>query len=134
MRRVGGVMWSRIEDGFGISDVQATVLEAVAGGARQVSTVADHCGRHVSSASRVVDGLVQRGLLDRAEDPQDRRAVHLTLTDEGRELAERILAAHAEVLEASLAQLDAADAAEFVSLLQDFAAAMEDSVEQVSLD
>ncbi|MDX1620701.1 MAG: MarR family transcriptional regulator [Nitriliruptorales bacterium] len=133
LRRVAGRMWSRIEDEFGISDVQASVLEAVAGGARQVSAVADHCGRHVSSASRVVDALVGRGLLNRSEDPDDRRAVHLTLTDEGERIAQRILAAHAEVLSRSLEQLGPEDGAQFLKLLRQFSLAAEKIVDDVPL-
>src|SRR5262249_50104433 len=37
-----------------------------------------------SSPSRLVDRLVDLGLVRRQDDPQDRRAVTLTLTEEGR--------------------------------------------------
>jgi DNA-binding MarR family transcriptional regulator len=42
-----------------------------------------------AAASQLVDRLVQAGLLIRTEDPQDRRARQLALTDHGRELIER---------------------------------------------
>lgn len=132
LRRVAGRMWSYIEDELGITDAQASVLEAVATGAHQVSTVADRCGRHISSASRVIDGLVSRGMLSRETDPDDRRAVQLRLTRLGEEMADRILTAHANVLRRSLERLDPEDAERFVDLMQRFAAAAEGSVEEVT--
>ena len=58
--------------------------------------VAEALGVHLSSASRICDRLVQAGLLDRRDLPQDRRHVELTLTPAG----ERLLASvndHREV-------------------------------------
>jgi DNA-binding MarR family transcriptional regulator len=49
------------------------------------------------TASRAVDGLVEHGVLERRPDPDDRRAVRISLTTEGRSLVEerksRVLAA-----------------------------------------
>lgn len=42
------------------------------------------------SATEVADALVDRGWVQRAADPTDRRATTLTLTGDGRELVERI--------------------------------------------
>lgn len=51
-------------------------------------------GRHVllsqPALSRLVDRLVERGLVGRCADPADARAAHLTLTPAGRELQQRI--------------------------------------------
>jgi MarR family transcriptional regulator for hemolysin len=43
-----------------------------------------------SSLVRVVDQLIESGLVERHEDPNDRRAKILRLTDEGRKTAERM--------------------------------------------
>ncbi|HZZ48869.1 MAG TPA: MarR family transcriptional regulator [Pseudonocardia sp.] len=48
-----------------------------------VREVAQRIGRSVSATSRLVDRLVSAGLVDRWEDPSDRRAKRLTLTDRG---------------------------------------------------
>jgi DNA-binding MarR family transcriptional regulator len=53
-----------------------------------VSNVASFLGVSSAAASRAVDRLVRRRLLDRAEAAADRRAVRLSLTDEGRRLVE----------------------------------------------
>jgi DNA-binding MarR family transcriptional regulator len=42
-----------------------------------------------AAASQLVDKLVQSGLMQRVEDPDDRRAKLLSLTDKGRELIQQ---------------------------------------------
>ena len=42
-----------------------------------------------AAASQLVDKLVQSGFIKREEDPQDRRAKMLNLTDKGRKLIQR---------------------------------------------
>jgi DNA-binding MarR family transcriptional regulator len=51
------------------------------------------------SATEVVDGLVAAGLLDRRPDPQDRRAVLLSLTDEGHRQVRAIRVSREEAAE-----------------------------------
>jgi len=48
-----------------------------------VTEVGDHLGVTHAAASQMVDRLVQQGLIERAEDPSDRRAKQLSLTPEG---------------------------------------------------
>jgi len=48
-----------------------------------VSNVARFLGVSTAAASRAVDRLVRRGLVDRAVSADDRRAVRLSLTEEG---------------------------------------------------
>ena len=49
-------------------------------------SVAAGLGVHPSNATRACDRLVAVGLLDRREDPGDRRQIILTLTEAGRQL------------------------------------------------
>lgn len=44
---------------------------------------------HQTSVTSLVDGLVERGLVERTPHPLDRRATLATITDQGREMAER---------------------------------------------
>jgi DNA-binding MarR family transcriptional regulator len=53
-----------------------------------VSDVGDHLGVTNAAASQMVDRLVQQGLLERDEHPEDRRAKKLTLTPQGQQLVE----------------------------------------------
>jgi DNA-binding MarR family transcriptional regulator len=52
-------------------------------GRLRLAGLAEPLGLTASATSRLVDGLVQRGLLTRTEDPDDRRNRALTLTDDG---------------------------------------------------
>ncbi len=49
-----------------------------------LSDLAGHLGLTPPSASKLVDGLVERGLVGRDTPPDDRRRVTLTLTEAGR--------------------------------------------------
>jgi DNA-binding MarR family transcriptional regulator len=48
-----------------------------------VTEVGDHLGVSNAAASQMVDRLVQQGLIERAEDPSDRRVKQLSLTPMG---------------------------------------------------
>lgn len=125
LRRAGGEIWNRFEEEHGLNPTHAMVLEAVASGAVHVRDVALFCNHHVSSASRVVDHLVGRGLLDRSEDPTDRRQVILRLTEDGEAYATIIQRFHAARLEQALASLTTAERADLVRLLGKFASGIE---------
>ncbi len=54
-----------------------------------VSEVGSQLGVTNAAASQAVDRLVQLGLIERTEDPEDRRAKKLALTPKGRTLIEK---------------------------------------------
>ena len=58
---------------------------------QRLSELALHTSTEPSTLSRVVDGLLQRGLLVRDRSDDDGRAVALSLTDDGRDLALRVI-------------------------------------------
>lgn len=71
----------------GISVSQAGTLFRLHGHRhpKGVSDIGDHLGVSSAAASQLLDRLVQQGLVLRSEDPDDRRAKQLSLTDKGRE-------------------------------------------------
>jgi DNA-binding MarR family transcriptional regulator len=76
------------EEDFSLAQIAALhVLDQQ--GAMRVTALADTLALSPSAGSRLVDGLVQRGLVGRAEDPQDRRAKTLVLTAEGHAFVDR---------------------------------------------
>jgi MarR family transcriptional regulator, transcriptional regulator for hemolysin len=88
--------WRRTSHGvlasYGVSEACAVPLltanrlgEAV----RQV-TLAEHVGIEGPSLVRLLDQLCAAGLVRRDEDPEDRRAKTITLTDEGRVVTARM--------------------------------------------
>lgn len=58
---------------------------------QRLSDLAMHTSTEPSTLSRVVEGLLQRGLLVRDKSEEDGRAVALSLTDPGRDLTLRII-------------------------------------------
>jgi DNA-binding MarR family transcriptional regulator len=58
---------------------------------QRLSELASHTSTEPSTLSRVVDGLLQRGLLVRDRSDEDGRALALSLTDAGRDLTLRII-------------------------------------------
>src|SRR5437016_14469786 len=54
-----------------------------------LSLVAEHLGSSQPSASRLITGLVSRGLVTRRECPEDRRQVKLLLTRSGKSVLAR---------------------------------------------
>jgi MarR family transcriptional regulator for hemolysin len=75
---------------YGLS--QATGLPVLLigrqGGGVRPGVLADAIGLEASSLVRLVDTLIESGLLERRDDPQDRRAKILELTVEGKKIAD----------------------------------------------
>jgi DNA-binding MarR family transcriptional regulator len=69
----------------------------------RINELAEALEHPLPAASRIVSSLVDRGLVERREDPEDRRAKVLTLTPAGRALMDSLAASLVERVEASLA-------------------------------
>ena len=70
-----------------------------------VKQVAERLGLSLPGASRTVEALLQRGLLERREDADDRRVKRVRLTDHGRDVVHRIESARLAGAEQYLAAL-----------------------------
>jgi DNA-binding MarR family transcriptional regulator len=68
----------------GLSLAQYHLLEPLATGPRTNRELAELAGISAPTATRIVDGLLDRGFVSRVEDPTDRRAVVISLTAPGR--------------------------------------------------
>lgn len=77
------------DEQLAMSQVKLLLLIARPGQRFKVTDVADFMGVTNAAASRAIDRLVQRGLIDRTVSPEDRRAVDLSLTPASRELLDR---------------------------------------------
>ena len=87
---------------------QLRVLMMVASRDRlNLAGVATALGVHPSNGTRVVDRLVQAGLLDRRDDPADRRNLVLALTGQGRDLVDRVTAHRRAAIVEILAEMPA---------------------------
>ena len=61
-------------------------------GPMNLGGVAAGLGVSAPNASRICDRLLKAGMLDRRDDPKDRRHITLTLTADGRALIDRVRA------------------------------------------
>jgi MarR family transcriptional regulator, 2-MHQ and catechol-resistance regulon repressor len=92
----------------GLSVSQCYTLELLAeGGPRTMGALAAEICLKVSTATRVVDQLVSRGLAARQDDPHDRRVCRVQITEAGRTLVARVQAEIVAEYEAVLARVPA---------------------------
>jgi DNA-binding MarR family transcriptional regulator len=63
----------------------------------KMSPLADCLGLSMGAASTLIDRLVGRGLVQRESDPQDRRAVFVSLTDKGNRVLEEAQASRRDL-------------------------------------
>ena len=92
--------------GFDLSLAQYRMLGFLAEGTAASSSLAESMAVTRPSVSSLVDGLVARGLVDRGEDPADRRRQLIRLTPAGEAAAVAIDQAVCEHLELVVAELD----------------------------
>ncbi len=90
---------------FNITVEQFHILRRINKGRDSVSKLAE--AKHISrpAISRSVDVMVNKGLVTRTQDPDDRRYVQLALTDEGQTLLEAIFSKNREWMTGKLASL-----------------------------
>ncbi|GAA1174864.1 hypothetical protein GCM10009584_15260 [Ornithinimicrobium humiphilum] len=84
----------------------------------RVSALAAHLGIAPRSATEVADALEAAGLLTRAPDPTDRRAVLLSLTERGRHTVAAVRERRRAAADAAVRTLSPADRAELRRLLE----------------
>jgi MarR family transcriptional regulator for hemolysin len=99
MRR-SGRDFKRFMDETGLSFSQLNVLMRLYyGGNSGVSEIGEQMGVTSAAASQAIDRLVLQGLIERTEDPIDRRAKRLALTPKGRMLIEKGIEARSRWVE-----------------------------------
>ncbi|UFH49465.1 MarR family winged helix-turn-helix transcriptional regulator [Pseudomonas sp. KNUC1026] len=107
---------------YGITEACAVpllVILRLGDGVRQV-TVAHASGMESPSLVRLLDQLCAQGFVLRTEDPADRRAKALSLTAEGRRLAEAIEGELVRLRKGVFKQIDPADLEAAQRVLQAF--------------
>jgi DNA-binding MarR family transcriptional regulator len=106
-------LWRRLRDAeprTGLTQTEMSVLFTVSRcGPVRMSDLAREEDVNPTMLSRVVAGLAERGLLDRAPDPDDRRAVVVAATDAGLRLRDESRRARTAVLAEVLEGLQPAE-------------------------
>jgi DNA-binding MarR family transcriptional regulator len=84
----------------GISMPQlSTLMHLEHGGGCGVSDIGVHLGVTNAAASQMIDRLVNQGLIERSEDPLDRRGKHIQITPLGRKLLKEAIEARRRWME-----------------------------------
>ena len=81
--------------GISFSQLKCLGLLAEADDQHSLGALSEATGLSLPAISRAIDGLVQRGEVKRAEDPNDRRSKLLTVTARGRATYERLASVRA---------------------------------------
>lgn len=92
-------------------------------GPLNLGAVATGLGIHPSNATRACDRLVAAGLLDRRDDPADRRNLALDLTEAGHALVAKVVDHRRAAIADILARMPPDQRRALVPVLQSFAAA-----------
>ncbi len=120
-RRLTETLGRELERSVGIPLVFFDVLIHVAAAPETrltMSRLSTDVALTTGGVTRLVDRMVDAGLVERQNCPSDRRSIHVVLTPEGRAVLERAVAAHVDGIERHLvAHLDVTDRADLVRVL-----------------
>ena len=83
---------------------------------QRITDLREHVLLSQPALSRLVDRLVERGLVSRCDDAADARAVRVSLTDAGREVQRTIGRAHAADVTAAMSPLTEAELTQLAAL------------------
>lgn len=87
---LGGALLEPLYASEGITGTQFSTLALIGlDRARTSATISREMGHDQGAMTRIIDQLVQRGLIVRERDAEDRRVVNLSLTEEGVAVAQR---------------------------------------------
>jgi DNA-binding MarR family transcriptional regulator len=95
-------------------------------GPQNLKAIAHWMGVHPSTATRACDALVASGLLDRREDPLDRRRIVLTLSENGQDLADSLLHHRRQAIAGVLRAMPATRRSRVAEAMREFAEAVGD--------
>ena len=120
-RRLSETLGRELEQSVGIPLVFFDVLIHVAAAPETrltMSRLSTDVALTTGGVTRLVDRMVDAGLVERQNCPNDRRSIHVVLTPEGRAVLGQAVAAHVDGIERHLmAHLDASDRADLVRVL-----------------
>jgi DNA-binding MarR family transcriptional regulator len=117
-----------------LADVEETVTIAqfrvlvvlAAHGQTTLVQLASRLGVNASTAQRQVDRLVREGLVDRRENPSDRREVVIVSTPAGAALVDAVTARRRDAIARIVRDLPGADRPALIAALEAFAAAADE--------
>ena len=100
-------------------------------GSMPMSRIAELLGVSVSNATGLIDRIEERGLVERVRVPDDRRVVHVRLTDSGRQTLHDFELFKEDMMQGILARLDDRQLTRVAEAMTDLRAAV---IEAISAD
>jgi DNA-binding MarR family transcriptional regulator len=115
---------------LGLTHAQYSLLTSLLGMQRaglrpSQRQLADHTGLEALYVSKLARTLEAAGLIERAGDPADTRAVQLSLTAQGREVTRRAIAVVRQLLDQLLAPLGGMDSRRTKAFVRELAALLD---------
>jgi DNA-binding MarR family transcriptional regulator len=111
-------MLTRIAAGNDLSLTQLRVLAILRDRQPRMAALAEYLGLDRSTISGLVDRAVARGLVERVGIPEDGRVVHIALTAQGQELADRLGSEMSDAVATLTGRLGGAERADLLFLLK----------------
>jgi MarR family 2-MHQ and catechol resistance regulon transcriptional repressor len=109
-------------EGISAAGFSALVVLTTAGGSLELRTLRRRLGWSKANATEVAQTLDARGLVSRRRLPEDRRAVAVDLTADGRAVVERLFPGHANRVSETFGALDEGEKRSFTELCRKLAA------------
>jgi len=110
--------WAKIAEQYGLTAIQLHTLGLLEGPEpRPLGCLCVLLGCDASNVTGIVDRLESQGLIERKENPADRRAKLISLTKKGKDLRAKIIKQMETMELASFSPLTPAEHAEFRRLL-----------------
>jgi DNA-binding MarR family transcriptional regulator len=122
-RQVRDAMWARMADelarsGHDLTFSQYITMKKLAEGTAGASDLARAAELNPGAMTRLLDKLEARGMVTREADPDDRRALHIHLTDAGRNIWRDIDQCGMRVRDTALAGMSEAERNTLTALLE----------------
>ena len=122
-RQARDAMWARMEVelarcGHELNFSQFITIKTLANSTTSVTELARAAYLHPGAMTRLLDKLEARGILERVADPNDRRALHIHLTNAGKAIWRDIDQCGQRVREAALQGLDTGEREQLLALLE----------------
>jgi DNA-binding MarR family transcriptional regulator len=117
--RGGGFLEAIEESRLTLTQVKALVaLDSEQGAPCPIRQLAEELGITPPTATRAIDALVERELVSRSEDPDDRRVRRIAITEAGRRLVGELASRRAAELEAFAEGLSASQRRKLLAALE----------------
>ena len=123
IRQVRDNLWARMEDelakaGHDLTFSQYVTIKKLADGIASVTDLARAAELNPGAMTRLLDKLEAKGLIVRVDDPGDRRALHIHLTEAGTAIWRDIYECGARVRQRALSGMSDAEREQLMHLLE----------------